>query len=87
MILMVKKLLDHFMKKNCKKKKKNQASNLVLLNLATTTTTALTAIENKIPNVSNLVKKVTITQTLMKLKRKLLIIVMTDMLLLQNLIT
>ena len=86
MILMVKKLLDHFMKKNCKKKK-NQASNLVLLNLATTTTTALTAIENKIPNVSNLVKKVTITQTLMKLKRKLLIIVMTDMLLLQNLIT
>ena len=84
---MVKKLLDHFMKKNCKKKK-NQASNLVLLNLATTTTTtALTAIENKIPNVSNLVKKVTITQTLMKLKRKLLIIVMTDMLLLQNLIT
>ena len=75
------------MKKNCKKKKKNQASNLVLLNLATTTTTALTAIENKIPNVSNLVKKVTITQTLMKLKRKLLIIVMTDMLLLQNLIT
>ena len=54
-------------------------------NLATTT--ALTAVENKISDVSNLVKKLTITQQLMKLKRKLLITVMINILLLQNLIS
>ena len=48
------------------------------------TKTALNAVENKIPNVSNLVKKLTITQQLEKLKRKLLTIVMTDILLVQN---
>ena len=53
-----------------------------ITNLATTS--ALTAVENKIPSVSNLVKKMTITQTLMKLKRKLLIIIMINILLLQN---
>ena len=51
------------------------------------TTTALTAVENKIPNSSNLVKKLTIIQKLMKLKRKLLIIIMIITLLLQNLIS
>ena len=51
-------------------------------NLATKT--AFTAVQNKIPNVSNLVKQ---TDKLMKLKRKLLIIVMIDTLLLQNLIS
>ena len=36
-----------------------------------TSTTALTAVENKIPNVSNLFqRKLTITQKLVKLKRK-----------------
>ena len=50
-------------------------------------TTALTAVENKISDVSNLVKKLTITQQLMKLKRKLLITVMINILLLQNLIS
>ena len=54
-------------------------------NLATTS--GVTAVENKIPNVSNLVKKLTMTQKLMKLKGKLLIIVMTNTLLLQNLIS
>ena len=49
-------------------------------------TTALTAVENKIPNVSNLAKKLTITQKLMKLKRKLLIMIIINILLLQNLI-
>ena len=39
-----------------------------ITNLATTT--ALTAVENKIPSVSNLVKKLTITQKIMKLKKK-----------------
>ena len=37
--------------------------------------TNLTTAENKLPNVSNLVKKVTITQKLMKWKRKLLILI------------
>ena len=49
--------------------------------------TALTAVEHKIPSVSNLVKKKqTITQKFVSLKKNLLIIIMTDMLLLQNLI-
>ena len=50
-------------------------------------TNALTAVENEIPNVSNLDKKLTITQKLMKLKRKLLIMIMINILLLQNLIS
>ena len=41
-----------------------------ITNLATTT--ALTAVEYKIPNVSILVKRRTIIQKLVKLKRKLL---------------
>ena len=56
-----------------------------ITNLATNT--ALTAVESKIPTISNLVKKLTITQKLMKLKRKLLIMIMINMLLLQNLIS
>ena len=55
-----------------------------ITNLATTAT--LTNIENKIPNFINLVKKLTKTQKLMKLKRKLLIMIMANILLLQNLI-
>ena len=53
------------------------------------TTTAFIAVESKIPNVSNLVKKNynTAAQKLMKLKRRLLIIIMINMLLLQNLVT
>ena len=50
------------------------------------TNSALTAIENKIPNVSSLVKKQIMIQKLAKLKRKLVIIIMTNTLLLQNLI-
>ena len=44
-----------------------------ITNLATTA--ALTTVENKIPNFSNLVKKVITTQKVMELKRKLLIMV------------
>ena len=54
-----------------------------ITNLATNT--PLTAVENKIPSVSNLVKKLTITKTLTKFKRKLLIIIMINILLIQNL--
>ena len=55
-----------------------------ITNLASTT--ALTGVENETPDVSNLVKKkLTITQKLVKLKRKLLIMIMIFILLLQNL--
>ena len=46
----------------------------------------INAVENKMRSVSNLVKKLTLTQVLMKLKRKLLIILMVNLLLLYNLI-
>ena len=54
-------------------------------NLATTTD--LTAVENKIFDVSNLFKKLTIIRKLMKFKKKLLIIIMINILLLQNLLS
>ena len=58
-----------------------------ITNLATTTT-ALCSVENKIPNVSNLAKKPTITQKLVKFKIKLLLImIMINTLLLKNLIS
>ena len=50
------------------------------------TTSALTAVENKIPNVTSLAKKQIMARKLVKLRRKLLIIIMTNILLLQNLI-
>ena len=51
------------------------------------TTSALTAVENEIPNVSNLIKKTDYDTKVNELKRKLLIIVMINILLLQNLIS
>ena len=48
------------------------------------TNSAANAIENKIPDVSSLVKKHITIQRLVKLKRKLLIRSMTDILLLQK---
>ena len=51
------------------------------------TKTALIAVENKIPSASSLVKKKQImTQKLVSLKRKLLIMIMTSILLLHSLI-
>ena len=50
---------------------------LNISNLATTTA-ALTTVENKIPNVSHLVKTLTITQKLMIWKRKLLIMIISN---------
>ena len=49
------------------------------------TKTGLTAVENEIPSVSSLVKKPTRTQKLLKLKRILLIIITTSILLLHSL--
>ena len=48
------------------------------------TNSALAAVESKISNVSNFVKKQTITQKLVKLKVKLIIIIMSNTLLLQS---
>ena len=50
------------------------------------TKTALTAVENKIPDVSSLVKKQIMTQKSVSLRRNLLIIIITNILLLQSLI-
>ena len=57
------------------------------------TTSALTAVENKIASVNNFVKKkkkkkkMAITQKLIKLERKLLIIIMITIFLFQNFIS
>ena len=53
-------------------------------NLATKTT--LTAVENKIPDASSLVKKTDYNSKLQKLKINLIIIIVTNILLLQRLI-
>ena len=50
------------------------------------TNSALTAVENKIPDVSSLVKKTITIQKLVTLKIRLVIIIKTNTLLLQNLI-
>ena len=48
------------------------------------TNSALTAIENKIPNIISLIKNQNIMQILVKLKRNSLIIIMIDTLLFQK---
>ena len=50
------------------------------------TKTALTAMKNKIPSVSSLVKKQIMPQKLLRLKKNLLIMMMTNILILQSLI-
>ena len=50
------------------------------------TNSELNAVENKITDVKGLIKKLIMTQKLVKLKRKLLIMIMTNTLLLQSLI-
>ena len=64
----------------------NDIKNKIPYNTDLATTTALTAVKNKIPNVSNFLKKLT-TQKLLRLKLKLLmILIMVNILLLKNLI-
>ena len=66
----------------------NDIKNKIPYNTDLTTTTALTAVKNKIPNVSNLLKKMTIAQKLLRLKLKLLLIlIMVNILLLKNVIS
>ena len=54
--------------------------------IGSATTSALTAVENKIPNVSNLVKKTDYDTKVNKIEKKLLIISLINILLLQNFI-
>ena len=54
---------------------------------ASATNAALTTVENKIPDVSRQSKKQIITEKLLKLKINLLIIIITNILLLQSLTT
>ena len=69
-----------------KKKKLAELENKIPDISGLTTKSALTAIENKIPDVSSLVQKQIMIEKLVKLKRNLLMIIITSILLLQNLI-
>ena len=66
-----------------KKTKLTELENKIADVSSLATETALTTVENKIPDIRSLVKKQTMTQKLLKLKRNLLIIIMTNILLLQ----
>ena len=68
------------------KKKLTELENKIPDVSSLATKTALTAVENKIPDISKLVKKKNITQKSVRLKKNLLIIIMTSLLLLQILI-
>ena len=70
-----------------KEPKLTELENKILNVGSLATKTALTAVENKIHNISSLVeKKQFMAQKLVSLKKNLLIIIMTSMLLLQSLI-
>ena len=63
---------------------KRKFGKITVFYAALAATTALIAVENKIPNFSNLAKKMTITQKLVKLKIKLiLVMIMINILLLK----
>ena len=85
----IKKILDPiaFVKKTDYGSKITEIENKIPSISGLAANSALTTVENKMPNVSGLVKKKqTITQKLVKLKVKLIIIIMTNTLLLQSLI-
>ena len=64
----------------------NEVKDTILSISGLATNPALTAVENKIPDVSNLVKKTDYIKKYQTLKRKLLIMIMINLLPLQNLI-
>ena len=68
------------------KTKLTELENKVLDVSSLATTTALTTVENEILGVRSLVKKQFMTQKLVSLKKNLLIIIVTNILLLQSLI-
>ena len=65
------------LKKKTENKKITEIENKIPSISGLVTDAALTAVENKIPDVSSLIKKQIITQKLLRLKRNLLIIIMT----------
>ena len=69
-----------------KKTKRTDLENKILDVSRLATKIALTVVENKMPSFSSLVKKTDYNTKLVSLKRNLLIIMMTNLLLLQNLI-
>ena len=69
-----------------KTKKKTKLENIIPDVSSFTTKTVLTAVEKIIPNVSSLVKKTNYDTKISELEKKLLIIIMTNILLLQGLI-
>ena len=68
------------LKKKTDTKKITEIENKIPSISGLVTDAALTAVENKIPDVSSLIKKQIITQKLLRLKRNLLIIIMTSLL-------
>ena len=68
------------LKKKTDNKKITEIENKIPSISGLVTDAALTAVENKIPDVSSLIKKQIITQKLLRLKRNLLIIIMTSLL-------
>ena len=65
-------------------KKLSEIKSKILSIRGLVTTSTLNAIENKMPDVSNSIKKQNMIQKLLKLKRKLLIKIMVNILILQN---
>ena len=74
--------LTDFVKKTKLTEKENKIPDVSSL----ATKTALIAVENKIPSVSSLVRKQLMTQKTVRLEKNLLIIIMTNILLLQSVI-
>ena len=78
--------VTNFVKKKTKKTTKHiELENKIVDVSGLATKSALPAVESKIPNVSSLVKKQIMTQKSVTLKRNLLTIIMTNILLLQSL--
>ena len=78
--------ISGLIKKSVYKSKINEIESKTPSTSASATTSVLPAVENKISDVGSLVKKQIMMQTLVKFKRKLLIMIIINILLLQNLI-
>ena len=78
--------ISGLIKKSVYKSKISEIESKTLSTSGLATTSVLPAVENKIPDVGSLVKKQIMMQTLVKFKRKLLIMIIINILLLQNLI-
>ena len=78
---------SRFVKKSDYNAKISELENKMLNISGLVTTSVLIAVENKIPSISNFVKKTDYDTNFSELAKKLLIISMTNILLLQNLIS